>query len=406
MVEGLSKLYFTLHVLLALMDIITVPALDADPNGYIVYCPCMGRFGNQADHFLGVLSFSKNINRTLILPPWVEYSSGSPTSTQIPFDRYFLIGPLTDFHRVVTMEKFMKELAPTLWPKEKRISFCWGPRRSLSGEGEMGCHAKDGNPFGPFWDYSLVDFVDSEYYGDLGHYADTPQQADQWRKRFPPSIWPVLAFTGAPASFPVNAKDRHLHKYLKWSTYIADQAKKFVKRTLPEGPFIGIHLRNDIDWDNVCKHVGDGSNQLFASPQCLGYNNEKGKLTMDICKPGEDIVVKQVVNAVKRYNAKSVYVAADKDHKLRALNDALQKIGVRAFRRDPDDPHVSLAILAQSTYYLGNCVSSFSAFAKRERDASGLPSGFWAWDEDGGTNEEKKKNTKKAKLKGDSREEL
>lgn len=42
------------------------------------------------------------------------------SQVQIPFDTYFKVEPLREYHRVMTMEVFMKKLAPTIWPPENR----------------------------------------------------------------------------------------------------------------------------------------------------------------------------------------------------------------------------------------------------------------------------------------------
>lgn len=71
--------------------------------------------------------------------------------------------------------------------------------------------------------------------------------------RFPTSKYPVLAFTGPPASFPVMTVNRPLQKHLRWSESIAKQARGYVEENFNprRGRFIGIHLRNERDWVQI-----------------------------------------------------------------------------------------------------------------------------------------------------------
>lgn len=364
---------FSVFGVLVTALLINCSDVEIDPNGYILYCPCMGRFGNQADHFLGALAFAHGLNRTLALPPWVEYKSGQPKSIQVPFDTYFKVDALKAYHRVVTMEYFMLNIAPTLWPVGKRLVFCYSSR----GEGSD-CHAKEGNPFGPFWDTFNVDFDDSVFYYPLHYDVHHHNQVEKWNEKFPAEKYPVLAFTGAPASFPVQHQNRQLHEYLVWSDMILKKAKDFISSTLPKGPFVGIHLRNGVDWVRACNHI-EHSPMLFAASQCLGYDNEYGGATPEMCFPSKDAVLKQLKRTVKAMKARAVFVASDNDHMISEINKFFSDMKVKAYKLPSSDPHTDLAILGLSNHFIGNCISSFTAFAKRERDVNNLISSFWAF---------------------------
>ncbi len=164
---------------------------------------------------------------------------------QVPFAEYFNVSVVAGFHRVITMDAFMDDLADKIWPLEKRVSLCYAHRR---GTKENSCNAKEGNPFGPFWDEFDIDFVKSETYGPLHYDVHNTKVAADWRERFPPEEYPVLAFTGAPASYPVQRENVALSKYLVYNDNVVSKGEKFIKENLAHGPYIAIHLRNGPDW--------------------------------------------------------------------------------------------------------------------------------------------------------------
>ncbi|XP_071119062.1 GDP-fucose protein O-fucosyltransferase 1-like isoform X2 [Haliotis cracherodii] len=331
-----------------------------DPRGYILYCPCMGRFGNQADHFLGALAFAKSLDRTLVLPPWRTYKN-------IPFDEWFQLGPLEEYHRVILAEDFMTDLAPTHWPPEQRQGWCW----MLSSDTDRDCKMKEGNPFGPFWDGLNVDFVDDVIY-NMGY-----DYTKIWVDRYPASKYPVMSFKGAPASFPVKEEHVHLQKYLQWSEMMELEALDYINKNFPGDIYVGLHMRNGQDWENACVHA-EGRSAFMASPQCLGYTG-KGKVTTKMCLPPAEEVLRLTREVVVSSKARVVYVATDRNPMLQELQEHLKDLQVQIFHLDPWLPQVDLAILGMADHFIGNCVSSFTAFVARERKVNKKPTYFWGY---------------------------
>lgn len=87
----------------------------------------------------------------------------------------------------------------------------------------------------------------------------------------------MLAFRGAPASFPVEEQNRQAHAFLKWSDKITKEVDDYIEKNLPSGPFVGIHLRNGVDWvRGLC----------LLSQWCLCQNARAEKKKKQIKKSG------------------------------------------------------------------------------------------------------------------------
>ncbi len=93
------------------------------------------------------------------------------------------------------MQDFMTHLADQVWPKGKRYGKSWEKKVSITdfpcvvfcysaqvneNSKKESCHAKDGNPFGPFWSYFNIDFDGDIFYQPL--FFDVTTE-DAWTRK-------------------------------------------------------------------------------------------------------------------------------------------------------------------------------------------------------------------------------
>lgn len=178
-----------------------------------------------------------------------------------------------------------------------------------------------------------------------------------------------------------------------WSDKIITEAEEIIKNEFGgvESKFLGIHLRNGDDWLNACKH-SDGMNAYMASPQCLdpndvsrsGTSKQRSQLTKEMCFPAKQTILLDLehllVNVLNK-TVRNVYIATDKDPMLNDIRKHFKGIidDLKLVHRDPWLPLIDLAVLGKSDHFIGNCVSSFTSFVKRERDLSHKSTYFWAF---------------------------
>ncbi|CAH8484979.1 unnamed protein product [Schistosoma turkestanicum] len=337
---------------------------------YITYCPCMGRLGNQIEQFLGMIAFAIRVNRTLVLPPWNIMSSLE--ANFVPFENLFNITTLLSVHQFISLENFMLNKAPIIWPATKRTAICFRPR---PGPLFNDCNAKDGNPFKEFWDRFNISFISSSFYFPLS----TDDSKEEWDRLFPSETYPVLAFVGPPSSFPVRPENRVFHRYLEWNSYINVVTENFMHRWLDK-PAVGVHLRNGGDFLNACSHLKRGLHNLFSSAQCHGDFNEfpPHRVTEDMCIPSKELILQTISFGVRLVKAKSIYVSTDNDPMLSLIRNHLSNTTVEHVVWKPNRrPEEDMALLGRIDLAILNCVSTYSVSVKRERDAKNLPSMFF-----------------------------
>ncbi|XP_001199864.2 GDP-fucose protein O-fucosyltransferase 1 isoform X2 [Strongylocentrotus purpuratus] len=350
--------------------------LEWDPKGYVLYCPCSGRFSNQAELLLGSLFFAKTLDRVLVLPPFIDYQHAvgqRKDNLYVPVTEYFDLNALREYYAdIVTFEDFMYELAPTHWPLDERVAYC----SSKAAEGNNDVCPRKGNPFSTFWEAQNVEFTRSEIWsGDLHYNVEYEPWRVMWTETFPPSEHPVLAFMNAPTSTPLPLEKNYLHKYFKWSADIENEGNTYITDNI-ERPYVGLHLRNGADWARTCDLADGTMPRLLSSHQCLGVHpTSTTTVHRQLCMQSEELVSEEVRALLEEKETRTIFIATDHV----SMQDDLQRDfpDLNVVTMDPERPQLDMYVLGEADHFIGNCISAFTAFVRRHRDDAQLETRYF-----------------------------
>ncbi|KAI9001817.1 GDP-fucose protein O-fucosyltransferase [Hyaloraphidium curvatum] len=306
--------------------------------GYIMYCPCMGRFGNQADYLLGMLGVAKRADRTLVVPPFIFYEAGRRFAD---VETVFDLQKLRNAGRVVTLREFRSRKLPL----ESFLSLCPFLRGGT-------CSFGTGQPAEDFWSHALGPGVVPPASSAYPQALVSGGRAKDWARAFPAELHPVLVFTGVPVPFPVLSEDIRFQRYLSFAPAIADKAKQATSG-FPR-PWIAAHVRYGSDWDGACR-VGVGRPEWMSSPQCLAPG--EGNVTMEMCYPPLEDVARDIAHVAAPIGAKAAFVASDDKNAVDALRTLLKARAIELLSLPDADPLVELAVMSSSdaAHFVGNC---------------------------------------------------
>ena len=212
-----------------------------------------------------------------------------------------------------------------------------------------------------------------------------------------------LFVSGAPSSFPTNIEATKLQKYINFSERVTRNGLRYREsRGFGRTPYLAVHLRHGSDWVwrmsltfsnlninyfkvKACDLLKENPDlhQLFSSIQCSP--DKVNALPFELCFPTTNTIIEQMEQIVKESQntankIETIYIATDNNNETlwQTIHERLKGVTIIAptitiwqsgEKSEAKPPNVitDLYLLSYGNHFIGNCISSFSAFVSRFR---------------------------------------